>query len=200
MGNAPSQLTLSAEDFLAWEAVQQTRHEFVDGEIFAMAGAEDNHVSVSGNVYMALRQHLQGTPCRAFMADMKVHVAAANSFFYPDVLVTCSDADRASRLVKREPTLLVEVLSPSTASYDRGQKFALYRQLDSLQEYAVIDIAERNVDVYRKGADGLWVLHPFARGEAVVLGSVGLSISSDALFADVEEDPPQSAGADEQRG
>lgn len=194
MGNALPQLALSAEDFLAWEALQPTKHEFVDGDIFAMAGAEDNHVTVTGNVYMALRQHLRGTPCRVFMADVKVQVASANSFFYPDVLVTCSDADRASRLVKREPSLLVEVLSPSTASYDRGQKFALYRQLDSLQEYAVIDIAERSADVYRKGADGLWVLHPFARGKAVTLGSVGVTISGDALFAEVddatEDQPP----------
>lgn len=194
MGNALPQLALSAEDFLAWEALQPTKHEFVDGDIFAMAGAEDNHVTVTMNLAMALRQHLRGTPCRVFMADVKVHVASANSFFYPDVLVTCSDADRASRLVKREPSLLVEVLSPSTASYDRGQKFALYRQLDSLQEYAVIDIAERSADVYRKGADGLWVLHPFARGEAVTLGSVGVTISGDALFAEVddatEDQPP----------
>jgi Uma2 family endonuclease len=84
-------------------------------------------------------------------------------------------------------------LSPSTASYDRGQKFALYRQLDSLQEYAVIDIAERSADVYRKGADGLWVLHPFARGQAVVLGSVGLSIGGDELFADVEAEAAEDA-------
>lgn len=187
MGNGSPQLTLSAEDFLAWEAVQPTKHEFVDGEIFVMAGAEDNHVTVTLDLAMALRQHLHGTPCRVFMADMKVHVAAANNFFYPDVLVTCSEADRASRLVKREATLLVEVLSPSTASYDRGQKFALYRQLASLQEYAVIDIGERSVDVYRRGADGLRVLHPFARGEAVALGSVGLAVSSDELFAEVEE-------------
>ena len=194
MGNALPQLTLSAEDFLAWEAVQPTRHEFVDGEIFAMAGAEDNHVSVAGNVYMALRRHLQGTPCRAFMADMRVQVATANSFFYPDVLVTCSDADRTSRLVKREPKLLVEVLSPSTASYDRGQKFARYRQLDSLLEYVVIDIAQRTADVYRKGADGLWVLHPFAQGQDVVLGSVDLTISAADLFADVEDEAPPPEG------
>jgi Uma2 family endonuclease len=189
MGNALPLLKLSADDYLAWEASQTTRHEFVDGEIYAMAGAEDSHVTVSLNAAMALRRHLSGTPCRVYISDMKVHVAAANSFFYPDVLVTCSDADRASRLIKHEPTLLVEVLSPSTAAYDRGQKFALYRQLDSLREYAVIDVEERSTDVYRRGDDGLWVLHPFAAHEAVELQSVGLSLPAEELFAEVLPPP-----------
>jgi Uma2 family endonuclease len=190
MGNGLPQLKLSADDFLAWEATQATRHEFVDGEIFAMAGAEDGHVTVSLNVAMALRRHLGGTPCRVYINDMKLHVAAANSFFYPDVLVTCSPADHASRLIKREPTLLVEGLSHSTAAYDLGQKFALYRQLSSLQEYVVVDLEVRSADVYRKGADGLWVLHPFAAGETVELASVGLHLTAQELFAEVL--PPEA--------
>ena len=126
---------LSAQDYLAWEAAQPERHEFVDGEVFAMAGAEDRHVTVTGNVYMALRQHLRGTPCRTFMADMKVQAHADSSYFYPDVLVTCSAADADSRQIKREPRLIVEVLSPSTEAYDRGEKFLRYRQIPSLTEY-----------------------------------------------------------------
>ena len=77
----------SAEDYLAWEPAQLDRHEFVDGDVFAMAGAEDRHVTVAGNVYMALRQHLSGSPCRTYMSDMRLQVAAAHSYFYPDVLV-----------------------------------------------------------------------------------------------------------------
>ena len=119
---------LSAEDYLVWEAAQPERHEFVDGEVFAMAGAEDRHVTVTGNVYMALRQHLRGTPCRTFMADMKVQAHADSSYFYPDVLVTCSAADADSRQIKREPRLIVEVLSPGTEAYDRGEKFVRYRE------------------------------------------------------------------------
>lgn len=185
MGNALPLLKLSAEDYLVWETAQETRHEFVDGEVFARAGAEDHHVTVCLNLAMALRHHLAGTPCRTYMSDMKVHVAAANSFFYPDVVVTCSDADHASRLIKREPVLLVEVLSDSTAAYDRGTKFSLYRQLDSLREYAVVDIEMRSVDLYRKGHDGLWVLHPFGPGNPVALNSLRLTVSSQDLFAEV---------------
>ena len=186
MGLPAEKALFSAEDYLHWEAGQAIRHEYLDGEVFAMAGAEDRHVTVSGNVYIALRQHLSGTPCRTYMADMKLRVEAANSFHYPDVMVTCSAADAQDRLVKREPRLLVEVLSESTAGYDRGAKFGIYRLLPSLQEYVLIDPVERTTDVYRKGPDGLWVLHPFAAGDTVRCESVGLDLSASVLFAEVD--------------
>ena len=150
MGQALRQYRMSGEDFLAWEAVQHERHEFVDGEVFAMAGAEDRHVTVCLNLAMALRQHLAGSPCRTYMSDMKLQAQEGESYFYPDVLVTCSSADRSSPRIKREPLLLAEVLSPSTAAYDRGEKFARYRQIASLQEVALIDLDHRRVDVFRK--------------------------------------------------
>jgi len=181
-----------AADYLVWESEQADRHEYLDGEVFAMAGAEDRHVTVAGNLYIALRQHLSGSSCRTYMSDMRLHVAAANSYFYPDVLVTCSAVDLASTMVKTEPKLLIEVLSPSTAAYDRGLKFSHYRSLASLEEYVLIDLDTRTSDVYRKGADGLWVLHPFARGETVTLNSVALSLSAEQLFADVLEVPEPS--------
>lgn len=177
----------SAQDYLAWEPVQLDRHEFVDGDVFAMAGAEDRHVTVSMNIAFALRQHLSGSPCRTYMSDMRLQVAAANSYFYPDVLVTCSPLDLASPLVKTEPKLIVEVLSPSTAAFDRGLKFSHYRSLASLEEYALIDLDTRTTDCYRKGPDGLWVLNPFARGSELVLTSVGLVLPSAQLFAEVPE-------------
>jgi Uma2 family endonuclease len=187
MGQAAENTVFTAADYLAWEAGQLDRHEFLDGEVFAMAGAEDRHVTVSMNVAFALRQHLSGSPCRTYMSDMRLHIAAANSYFYPDVLVTCSALDLASALVKTEPKLIVEVLSPSTAAYDRGLKFSHYRRLASLEEYVLIDLDTRSTDCYRKGADGLWVLHPFARGEAVSLASVALELSAEQLFAEVPE-------------
>ena len=136
---------------------------------------------------MAQRQHLAGSPCRTFMTDMRLHVAAANSYFYPDVLVTCSALDVANTMAKSEPKLIAEVLSPSTAAYDRGQKFSHYRSLASLEEYVLVDLDLRSADCYRKGADGLWVLHPFAKGEVVTLASVGLVITAEQLFAEVPE-------------
>ena len=188
MGNAAIRPAMSAQDFLNWDETQTIRHEFVDGEVFAMAGAEDWHLTVTLNIAMALRQHFAGTSCRTLMLDTKLQVARANSYFYPDVLVTCDAADHASRLIKSNPKLVVEVLSPSTAAYDRGDKFAHYRLIDALQEYVVVDIDSRRTDIHRKGADGLWVLHPFEAGQAVHLSSVALDISAEQLFAEV--DPP----------
>jgi Uma2 family endonuclease len=183
----------SPEEYLAWEAEQVEKHEYVDGEVFAMAGAAEGHVMVCGNAYMALRQHLKGSPCRTFMSDMKVQADAASSYFYPDVVVTCSPLDAQDPLVKREPSLIIEVLSPGTAAYDRGAKFSAYRRMQSLKEYMLIDTDTRATDVYRKGADGLWVLHPFAKDESVELASVALTITAQTLFDEVEATPGVSA-------
>ena len=187
MGRAAQPPVFSAADYLTWEAAQPERHECIDGEVFSMAGAEDRHVTVTMNLAFALRQHLSGSPCRTYMSDMRLHVAAANSYFYPDVLVTCSALDQASAMVKTEPKLIAEVLSPTTAAYDRGLKFGHYRSLPSLEEYLVVDLDTRATDCYRKGVDGLWVLHPFARGEAIELASVALTLTAAQLFAEVAE-------------
>ncbi len=120
MGHAAKKSSMASAEYLVWEAAQSERHEFVNGEVFAMSSAEERHVTVTGNLYVALRQHLRGTPCRTLIVDMKLHVAATNSYFYPDVMVTCSAADDASPLTKSEPTLLAEVLSPNTAAYRGG--------------------------------------------------------------------------------
>jgi Uma2 family endonuclease len=187
MGHAERQAAMTAKEFLIWEASQTERHDFVDGEVFAMAGAEDRHITASGNLYMALRQHLSGTPCRTYMADMKVAAADGRSYFYPDVLVTCSEADRQSPLIKHEPTLIIEVLSPSTAAYNLLAKFEHYRQIPTLREIAFIDLDARRTIVYRKGADGLWVLHPFDAGANVQFATVDLTLTTAVLFAEVEE-------------
>lgn len=189
MGHAAELQRFTGADYLAWEAQQAERHEYVAGEVFAMAGAEDRHVTVVGNVYMALRQHLSGSRCRAYMSDMRLHVAAVDAYFYPDVFVTRGDADRASPLVKAEALLVVEVLSPGTAGYDRGVKFSRYRGLPSLQEYVLVDPETRTADVFRRRDDGLvWVLHPFDRDEGVALASVDLKLDAARLWADVIDD------------
>lgn len=175
----------SAAEYLVWEAAQTERHEFYDGEVFAMAGAEDRHVTVAMNFAFALRQHLSGSPCRTYMSDMKLNVVSANQYFYPDVMVTCSPLDQANALIKSEPKLIVEILSPSTAAYDRGLKFGFNRALPTLQEYVLVDLDTRTTDCYRKGPDGLWVLHPFASGETVALASLALEISAAQMFVDV---------------
>ncbi len=185
MGSAIDKLRMSAQDFLAWDATQTVRHEFVGGEVFAMAGAGEAHVTVAGNLYVALRQHLAGTPCRTFITDMKLRVEAADAFFYPEVMVCCSAADAADPLVKRDPGLLVEVLSPAIAAYDRGDKFAAYRKLPGLREVLLVDTDSRRYNLYREGDDSLRVLHPFESGQGLRLWSGALDLPAAQLWAEV---------------
>lgn len=186
VGYALEKRRMTAAEFLAWEQTQPVRHEFVRGEIFMMTGGVDRNNTVAGNLYIALREQLRGSPCRVYASDVKLRVEAADCYFYPDLMVTCSATDLADRLVKREPVLVVEVLSPSTAAFDRGDKFADYRALPSLAEYLLVDADRQRCELYRKGADGLWVLHPGAVGQEVQLASVDLVVTGEALWADLE--------------
>ena len=175
-----------APAFLAWEAEQPEKHEYLDGEVFAMAGASETHVTLAGNLFMALRNHLRGGPCSVFISDMKLQVEADNAFFYPDVFVTCAESDRAHSHYKAAPSLVVEVLSPTTSAYDRGAKFAAYRKLPSLREYALVDTERLSVDVFRRNDSGHWVLYPYEAGHTVEFASVGLSVSVEQVYEDVK--------------
>lgn len=189
MGHAAIQLKMTSQHFLAWEATQTVKHEFFAGEVFALAGAGKAHVTLRLNMAMALRQHLRGSPCRTFMADTQLRVDAADAYFYPDVVVTCSVRDAEDPAIVRDPVLLVEVLSPSTAAYDRGDKFASYRLLPNLREVVLIDPASRRCEVFQKrdsGPDqGPWVLNPYEPGQDVVLLSVDLTLTAERLWDEV---------------
>lgn len=188
--NAILQRRVSAADYLDWEAREPVKHEYLMGEVFTVAGARDAHVTVAGNVFALLRAHTRGTPCRVYIADMILQVAEADAFFYPDVFVTCDTRDHGSELFKAHARLVVEVLSESTAGFDRGKKFACYRRLESLQEYVIIDTDARTVDVFRRDASGCWVLYPF-EGEAIAeFASLEFQAPLSALFEDV---PPPVA-------
>lgn len=173
------------QSYLDWEVQQPDKHEYIRGQVYAMAGGEDRHQTAALNTAVLLRQHLSGTPCRVYMSDVRVQTEEA--YFYPDVFVTCSARDAQDRLVKREPTLVVEVLSPSTAAFDAGGKFAHYRSVTSLQEYALVDLDRRSVDVFRKSPEGLWVLHPHTETDTLELASVKLRCPTAAVFADLED-------------
>ncbi len=176
MCNAQPISVFSGLAYLAWEGEQAERHMFVRGEVFSMAGGTAEHNAAAFSVARELHQHLQGTPCKVFIGDMRLHIAAADCYYYPDVVVTCASIDTSNPKITTltAAKLVVEVLSPSTSAFDRGDKFADYRRLDSLEEYVLIDPEKGGVDVFRKGADGLWVLHPSnAAAPDVSFASVG---------------------------
>lgn len=180
------QLGISPEDYLSGERDAAFRHEYVHGQVYAMAGASDGHVSVTGNAFALLKSHLRGSGCRVYMADMKLRVKQDTAFFYPDVMVTCDPADTHRNYFKQSPSLIIEVLSPSTEGHDRGNKFALYRELESLREYVLIDPRTYHVDVFRRNTHGRWELFAFS-GEATVVefASVGYECAMRDLYEDV---------------
>lgn len=189
MALAEDRQKFDAATYLAWEAEQTERHEFVDGEIYAMTGARDAHNRVALNVAFALRGALRGTPCRIFVSDMKLHIASTDAYVYPDVLVTCHEADRApaADLMKHHPSLVVEVLSDSTGAYDRGRKFELYRSIPGLTEVLFVQPDRPQVDLFRLHPDdGLWVLHPASGLDSQLqLSSLDVALPLAALYEDV---------------
>jgi Uma2 family endonuclease len=185
-------LKLTLDHFLAWENAQETRHEFYRGEVFAMVGARRVHGLVTGNLFSALKQHLKGAGCRAFVEAMKLQ-PAHDAIFYPDVFVTCDADDLKTDMVFRNPTLVVEVLSDSTQAYDRGVKFAAYRRIAALKEYLLVDPDTRRVEVFRRNERQNFELIDQTDAAELVLDSVGLRLPMAELFDGVEDAPGVNA-------
>ncbi|WP_017652254.1 Uma2 family endonuclease [Fortiea contorta] len=177
---------ISPEEYLEGEKVSQIKHEYIDGQVYAMAGASDAHVTVTGNLFTLLRSHLRGSGCRVYMLDMKAQIQTSNRYFYPDVMVTCDQRDREFEYFKSYPCLIVEVLSESTEGFDRGKKFASYRELESLQEYVLISPRRMNVECFRRNQQGRWELFPYTKEGEVYLASVDFSCAMTAIYEDVE--------------
>lgn len=181
---AVPQSRLSIEDYLAWENEQPDRNEYYRGEVFAMVGARRVHGRVVTNLVRRLSEALDGTPCQVFAETMKLQVSD-DAVFYPDLMVTCDPSDLETDMVFRSPTLIVEVLSPSTQAFDRGLKFAAYRRLASLREYVLVDPETRVVEGFRLDEHGKWVLYDMSSGAAFEAASIGCSIAMEAVFAGV---------------
>jgi len=179
---------LSAEAYLAWEAQQDTRHEYVNGTITAITGGSVAHNLLALNLYSELRPHLQKRGCIATVAEVKVQ--ASNSiYYYPDLVVTCSDRDLQARQLIQAPCLIAEVLSPSTAASDRGEKFRNYRNLSSLKEYVLIDSEKVSVERYRRGEGHTWFYHPYSAGETLILEGLEIELAIDSLYENVSLKP-----------
>lgn len=185
MGHAQENTTLNRAAYLQWEAEQPDKHEYLAGEVFAMVGSRREHVLVAGSLYARLRNHLKGSRCQTFVSDMKLFVEAADAYFYPDVMVSCDERDRRAELAIEHPLLIVEVLSDSTAAYDRGTKFAAYRKLAGLSEYLLVDIEQRRLELYRRN-NGHWLYFDTDSPELPLhLASVDLSIGLEEAFEDL---------------
>ncbi len=171
--------------YLAWEEQQEFRHEFVDGEIYAMTGGTVNHGEIAANFITALKNHLRGGGCRVLTSDVKVQTLESNSYCYPDISVTCDTRDRSANKFISYPCLIVEVLSPSTEAYDRGDKFALYRRSPNLQEYILVSTNAMRLDVYQRNELGRWEFSSHESGDSVELKSVDFSLEIDRVYENI---------------
>jgi Uma2 family endonuclease len=173
------QAKLTETEYLEAERAAETRHEFFDGEMFAMGGASERHNLIVTNLVRELSTRLKGSPCRTYANDMRVKVSSSGLFTYPDVVVVCGEPsfDDEQRDTLLNPQLLVEVLSTSTEAYDRGRKFEHYRTLDSFRDYLLVAQDRPHVEHYQRLEDGRWVMTEALRLEDEIgLGSLGFTL------------------------
>ncbi|MBI4957201.1 MAG: Uma2 family endonuclease [Myxococcales bacterium] len=179
------------EDYVDLEELSAVKHEFLDGEIYAMGGGTPEHARLAARLILRLGAALEGGPCAAFSSDLCVRVDATGLATYPDVTVICGEpeVERSRQRAVTNPTLLVEVTSPSTAAYDRGVKLGHYRHIVSLREVVIVAHDERRIEIHRREADGSWSQHVARAGEVLRLASVACALSVDDVYQGVTVSP-----------
>lgn len=175
---------MTYEQYLAAERMSLVRHEYLHGQVFAMAGGTPEHAALAMAVGVQLGTRLQGRPCRVYGSDLRVRIDGTGLSTYPDVTVVCGRLERSELDpdAATNPVLIVEVLSDGTEAYDRGEKFAHFRRLASLREYLLVSQRTRRLELYRRNAAGHWVLFEAGAGESVELESIGGQLEVDEIY------------------
>jgi Uma2 family endonuclease len=180
---------MSEDAYLEFERSTEARHEYVNGEVHAMAGGTMAHAVAVASAGAALRARLRGKGCVVVTSDLRVHIPTTGMYTYPDVVVMCGAPERHPR--DREtlinPTLIVEVLSPTTEAHDRGPKFAHYRAIASLRAYLLVTPEARTVEAFERRPDGAWnIPAPTGPGGTLRLDTLALELPADELFEDLD--------------
>lgn len=181
----------SPEEYLEMEVLAEERHEYRDGEVVLMAGGLPNHNQVAGNIYATLNFALRGKPYQAFVTDQRLWIPQHRLYTYPDVMVMALplELQDGRRDTVINPILIVEVLSESTAEYDRGDKFAAYRTIPSFREYVLVSQARKQIEHYLKGSGKKWEFQAYDESDEVVqLETVGLELAIADIYDKVEFD------------
>lgn len=171
-------------EYLEHQRANATKYQYIDGQMYAMAGGSEEHNSISGNVFAELRQKLKGDPCKPFMADMMLK--AGGNYCYPDVMIICDPDERDDRYIKHSPAIIVEVLSKSTRKFDLTKKKLAYMNLPSLQEYVLIEQDKCEVEVFRRSQS--WASSYYLLGDEIHFESVGVSLSVEDIYDTIEND------------
>ncbi len=177
---------LTPEEYFIWEEKQLEKHEYIDGQIYAMSGGSKNHSLISVRLITLFSNHLEGKNCETTNSDLRVNIIDTTHYTYPDVSVTCDDLDKTTTQYITYPCLIVEVLSPSTEAYDRGGKFRMYRQNPRLQDYLLVSSTTIEMDLYHKNDAGEWIIINYQEGDTIELKSINLSFSIEQVYRNLD--------------
>jgi Uma2 family endonuclease len=181
-----NQFYISPEDYLEGERVSPIKHEYRGGHVYAMVGAKKPHIIIANNLITLFNNHLEPTACIVLNSDIKVRLEEANCYYYPDVAVTCDERDTDSTEdFILYPILVIEVLSPSTAAFDRGEKFADYQTSPFLREYVLINQSQMSVECFRLSESGDWVSQTYGQGEEVYFASIDFCCDIASIYRKV---------------
>ncbi|HEU0000668.1 MAG TPA: Uma2 family endonuclease [Ktedonobacteraceae bacterium] len=181
----PHRSLMSVEDYLTLDRESvDARYEYIDGYAYMMSGGTLNHSTICINITSLFRNLLRDSSCRVYNSDARVHLSAMR-YVYPDATISCDESDRGTGDTINSPRLIVEVLSPSTEAYDRGQKFIYYRSCPTILEYVLVDTKLQAIDVYRRASANLWTLHIFGPGDQIELASINARFPIAAFYEGV---------------
>ena len=192
---------ITPEEYLERERHSPIKHEYLDGDVYAMAGTSKAHNLISLNLALLLRTGLKNSPCQTFIADIKVNIANQKYYFYPDLVVTCDEQDDLNAYAVTSPKVIIEVLSESTESFDRGKKFQYYRTIPSLQDYILVSSQEYAVEIFHRMEGDRWMLETYQGLEAIArIASLDLNIPLAEIYATLELTPVENpASLEEER-
>jgi Uma2 family endonuclease len=173
---------LTPEEYFIWEEKQLEKHEYIDGEVYAMSGGSVNHGRIAIKFITMFDTHLENSGCIIGNSDIKINILKTNNYTYPDVSVTCDNRDKNTPNYFTYPCLIVEVLSVSTEAYDRGGKFRMYRNNPILQDYLLVSSTSIEMDLYHQKNNGEWVIINYQAGDTVELQSINFSFAIEQVY------------------
>ena len=176
---------LSVEEYLQFEKASRDKHEYFKGEIFAMAGAGARHNVIFSKIFISIGIQLKGKPCKPYGSDLRIHIPENSLFTYPDISIICGEIipSKVDADTTIQPTVIIEILSPSTRNYDQGIKFRLYREIPTLKEFITIDSESIGIEAYRINSQGNWELKDHRSiDETLTIPTVGLSLSLKEIY------------------
>lgn len=177
---------LTSEEYFAWEEKQLEKHELINGQVYAMSGGSVNHSRIAIRFVTMVDTHLDASSCITGNSDLRINIVGTNNYTYPDVSVTCDDRDKTTTQYITYPCLIVEVLSPSTETYDRSGKFRLYRKNPNLQDYLLVSSTSIEMDLYHKNDAGEWLIINYQEGDTVELKSINLRFPIEQIYRNLD--------------